>query len=71
MHRLVVTAARRRTWLIILDCGVSPQALGYARNAVHALPPTLTPPTILCVTAEQSTHTAFSVHAGELFLLSL
>ena len=67
MHRLVVTAARRRTWLIVIDCGVAPQALAYTRNAVHDLPPNLTPPTILCVTNEKSLLAlqTFSIHAGK------
>ncbi|KAK3856108.1 hypothetical protein Pcinc_037531 [Petrolisthes cinctipes] len=49
VRRRVVMAARRRTWLVLVGGEVARDALHLARDALLALPPSLTTPTIFCV----------------------
>ncbi|XP_042865358.1 uncharacterized protein LOC122248966 [Penaeus japonicus] len=54
LRRRVVMAARRRTWLVLLDCEVAPHVLPCAHAALLALPRTLPTPAVLCVVADGS-----------------
>ncbi|KAK4315961.1 hypothetical protein Pmani_012837 [Petrolisthes manimaculis] len=49
VRRRVVMAARRRTWLVLVGGEVASDALHLARDALLALPPSLTTPTIFCI----------------------
>ncbi|XP_069945849.1 dynein axonemal heavy chain 10-like isoform X2 [Cherax quadricarinatus] len=49
LRRRVVMAARRRTWLILLDCETAPEKFSYVQSALLTLPSTLTTPTVFCV----------------------
>nr|XP_045619033.1 uncharacterized protein LOC123770899 [Procambarus clarkii] len=52
IRRRVVMAARRRTWLILLDCETASHHLPNAQAALLTLPPTLVTPTVFCVVAD-------------------
>ncbi|XP_042227080.1 uncharacterized protein LOC121869635 [Homarus americanus] len=49
IRRRVVMAARRKTWLILLDCEISPHNLSYTQAVLLSLPSTLGTPTIFCI----------------------
>lgn len=54
LRRRVVMAARRKTWLVLLDCEVAPHSLSHIQMAILSLPSTLTIPIVFCVVADVS-----------------
>ncbi|XP_068224168.1 LOW QUALITY PROTEIN: dynein axonemal heavy chain 10-like [Palaemon carinicauda] len=52
LRRRVVMAARRKTWLVLLDCEVMPDSLWSIHAALKLLPSTLSAPTVICLMAK-------------------
>ncbi|KAK7071648.1 hypothetical protein SK128_021179 [Halocaridina rubra] len=52
LRRRAVMAARRKTWLVLLDCEILTDSLSSVNAALKLLPHTLATPTVICVLAK-------------------
>ncbi|XP_064083938.1 uncharacterized protein LOC135199712 [Macrobrachium nipponense] len=70
LRRRVVMAARRKTWLVLLDCEVLPDSLWSIHAALKLLPSTLSAPTVICLLAK-GLHTVEEINSSVVVQLEI